>query len=154
MDEGSKKLSELRTGPFEIISTAGNSAFKLRLPPHMKCHNVFNEALLSRWKPDPIMTRALTKPAPIIIDGHEEYEVEGILDANWYNKHFQYKVAYKGYGKEHDEWQFQDNLLEDMGKDALMDMERAFYAARPGAKRYSDLVKERAKGKSGMKKKS
>ena len=46
MDEGSKKLSDLRTGPFEIISMVGDSAFKLRLPPHMKCHNVFNESLL------------------------------------------------------------------------------------------------------------
>ena len=47
MDEGSKKLSDLCMGPFEVIGTVGESAFKLKLPPHMKCHNVFNESLLS-----------------------------------------------------------------------------------------------------------
>ena len=41
-DEGSKKLSDLHTGPFEIVGTVGESAFKLRLPPHMKCHNVLD----------------------------------------------------------------------------------------------------------------
>ena len=153
-DEGSKKLSDLRTGPFEIVGTAGDSAFRLKLPPHMKCHSVFNESLLSQWKPDPITTRSPAEPPPVIIDGHEEYEIERILDANWYNKHFQYKVTYRGYGKEHDEWQFRDDLLEDMGKDALMDMEAAFYAAHPRAKRYTDSVKERSMGKPGMKKKS
>ena len=153
-DEGSKKLSDLRTGPFEVIGMVGESAFKLKLPPHMKCHNVFNESLLSQWELDPIMTQAPTEPAPIIINGHEEYEVEKILDVNWYNRHFQYKVTYKGYGKEHDEWQFQDDLLEDMGEDALHNMEEAFYAAHPRAKRHTDSVRERSMGKSGMKKKS
>ena len=153
-DEGSKKLSDLRTGPFEIIGTVGDSAFKLKLPPHMKCHNIFNESLLSQWKLDPITTQVLVEPPLVIIDGHEEYEVERILGANWYNKHFQYKVAYKGYGKEHDEWQFRDDLLEDMGKDALLVMERAFYVAHPGVKCYTNLVREHSAGKSGMKKKS
>ena len=41
-----------------------------------------------------------------------------------------------------------------MGKDALMDMEGAFYAAHPRVKRCTDSVKERSVGKSGMKKKS
>ena len=90
MDEGSKKLSDLCTGPFKIIGMVGESAFKLKLPPHMRCLNVFNESLLSRWKPDPITTWAPMEPTPIIINGHKEYKVEGILDANWYNKHIQY----------------------------------------------------------------
>ena len=41
-----------------------------------------------------------------------------------------------------------------MGEDALHDMEAAFYAAHPRAKRHTDSVKERSTGKSGMKKKS
>ena len=90
----------------------------------------------------------------MIVDGHVEYEIGKILDANWYNKHFQYKVTYKGYGKEHDEWQFRDDLLEDMGEDALLDMEAAFYAAHPRAKHYTDSVKQRSVGRSGMRKKS
>ena len=68
--------------------------------------------------------------------------------------HYKYKVTYKGYGKEHDKWQFWDDLLEDMGKDALMDMEVAFYAAHLRAKCHTDSVKERSTGRSGMRKKS
>jgi hypothetical protein len=83
-DEGSKKLSDLRTGPFEIIGQAGENAFKLRLPPHMKVHPVFNVTLLSKAKEDPIIGRKPSEPAPIVVEGHDEYEVDKILSSNWY----------------------------------------------------------------------
>jgi len=47
-DEGSKKLSDKRTGPFKIIKKVSDSAYKLKLPPHMNCHPVFNIDLLSK----------------------------------------------------------------------------------------------------------
>ena len=46
-------------------------------------------------------------------------------------KHFQYKVQYEGYGKEHDEWLFRDDLLEDLGEESLRDFEDEFYAKHP-----------------------
>jgi hypothetical protein len=45
------------------------------------------------------------------LKGEPHYEVEEIIDSNWYYGHLQYKIKYKGYGKEHDEWQFRDDLL-------------------------------------------
>jgi len=54
-DEGSKKLSDKRTGPFKIIEKLSNSVYRLQLPPHMKCYPVFNSSLLLKEKPDPIM---------------------------------------------------------------------------------------------------
>jgi len=48
MDEGSKKLSDLRTGPFTIVKKVGEGAYKLRLPPHMKVNPTFNESLLTK----------------------------------------------------------------------------------------------------------
>ena len=46
-DEGSKKLSDLRTGPFTILKKVGDGAYKLLLPKHMKINPVFNVALLT-----------------------------------------------------------------------------------------------------------
>jgi len=54
MDEGSKKLSDLRTGPFTILKKVGDGAYKLLLPKHKKVNPVFNVALLTRSAPDPI----------------------------------------------------------------------------------------------------
>ena len=56
-DEGSKKLSDKRTGPFEIIRKISDSAYKLKLPPHMNCHPVFNINLLSEVQLDKIPGR-------------------------------------------------------------------------------------------------
>jgi hypothetical protein len=53
-DEGSKKLSDLCMGPFTILKQVGDSAFKLKLPLHMKCHPVFNITLLSKVHNDEI----------------------------------------------------------------------------------------------------
>jgi len=143
-DEGSKKLSDLRMGPFEVTKKVGTLAYCLKLLPHMKVHPVFNVALLSKFREDPISGRAPTELAPIIVEGQAQYEIEKILDSNWMGKHFQYKVTYKGYGKEHDEWQFRDDLLEDMGKEALHQLEAAFYTRNP-AKLHTDTVREREK---------
>ena len=120
-DEGAKKLSDLRTGPFEVVKKVGDGAYKLKLPAHVKVHPVFNVALLTKWRPDPILGRVQPEPTPVIIDGHEEYVIKKILNSNWLGKHFQYKVTYDSYGKEHDEWLFRDNLLEDLGVESLED---------------------------------
>lgn len=65
-------------------------------------------------------------------------------------KHFQYKVRYDGYGKEHDEWLFRDNLLEDLGEESLEDFEKEFYHKHPGAKKHTDPTRERRKGKRSL----
>ncbi len=53
-DEGSRKLSDKRTGPFEIVRRISESAYELKLPPHMNCHPVFNIDLLSKTPIDKI----------------------------------------------------------------------------------------------------
>ena len=152
-DEGTKKLSDLCTGPFEIIKKVGDGTYKLKLPAHVKVHPGFNVALLTKWQPDPIMGRVQPEPAPIIVDGHEEYVIKKILDSNWLGKHFQYKVTYDGYAKEHDEWLFRDDLLEDLGVESLEDYEREFYARHPTVKRHTDEIRTRTKGKRSIKRK-
>ena len=93
------------------------------------------------------------KPAPVIVDGHEEYVIKRILNSNWLGKHFQYKVTYNGYGKEHDEWLFRDDLLEDLGVESLEDYKKEFYGRHPTAKRHTDEIRARTKGKQSVKRK-
>ena len=152
-DKGAKKLSDLHTGPFKVIKKVGDGAYKLRLPPHVKVNPVFNVALLTKWQPNPIPGWVQLEPAPIIVDGHEEYIIKKILDSNWLGKHFQYKVTYDGYGKEHNEWLFRDNLLEDLGAESLEDYEKEFYGRHPMVKRHMDEIRTRTKGKQLVKKK-
>ena len=114
---------------------------------------MFNVALLTKWQPDPITRRVQPEPAPIIVDGHEEYVIKKILDSNWLGKHFQYKVTYDGYGKEHDEWLFRDDMLEDLGVESLEDYEKEFYGRHPTAKRHTDEVRVRTRGKRSVRKK-
>jgi len=152
-DEGSKKLSDLRTGPFLVIEVTGEGTYKLKLPLHMKIHPVFNVYLLTKAEEDLIPGRTPSEPSPVIVEGHQEYEIESIVAANWFNKHFQFKVHYKGYGKEHDEWQFRDDLLEDLGKENLHILVAQFYRGNPDAPRPSDKYKGRIAPKTTIKKK-
>ena len=152
-DEGAKILSDLRTGPFEVVKKVGDGVYKLKLPAHVKVHLVFNVALLTKWRPDPILGQVQPEPTPVIIDGHKEYVIKKILNSNWLGKHFQYKVTYDGYGKEHDEWLFRDDLLEDLGVESLEDYEKEFYGRHPAAKRHTDEIRTWAKGKQSVKKK-
>jgi len=64
--------------------------------------------------------------------------VEKIIDSNWYYSYLQFKVKYKGYKKEHDEWLFRDNLLEDLGEESLGDYEKEFYEEHPKAPHHQD----------------
>ena len=75
------------------------------------------------------------------------------MDSNWYGNHFQYKVHYDGYSKDHDEWLFRDDLLEDLGQESLADFEEEYYSGHPTAKRHTDTVRTRTQKKRGFKKK-
>jgi len=130
----------------------GEGAYKLLLLKHMKVNPVFHVTLLTRSSPDPILGQVQPEPTPIIVDGQEEYTIQKFLDSNWLGKHFQYKVTYEGYGKEHDEWLFRDDLLEDLGAESLEDYETQFYAKHPMAKHHTDEIRVRTKGQRSIKK--
>ena len=138
MDEGSKKLSNKRTGPFKVVKKISDTVYELKLPPHMKCHPVFNIDLLTKEKPDRIPGRQSKEPTPVIIEGEPQYKVEKLINSNWYYGHLQYKVRYKGYGKEHNEWQFRDNLLEDLGEETLEEYQKEFHKNHPDTPRIGD----------------
>ncbi|QRW22949.1 Retrotransposable element Tf2 protein [Rhizoctonia solani] len=124
----SPKLTEQRLGPFKVMEKISNRAYRLELPPTMRIHNVFYVGLLSKVKRD--NKRAFkNRPPPVTVDGEEEYEVEGITDAEERNGKWFFRVKWKGYGPEENTWEPRENLKnagkilkkykEDMRKKAL-----------------------------------
>ncbi|QRW17416.1 Retrotransposable element Tf2 protein [Rhizoctonia solani] len=105
----SPKLTEQRLGPFKIIKKISNRAYRLELPPTMQIHNVFYVGLLSKVKRD--KKRAFkNRPPPVTVDGEEEYEVEGITNAEERDGKWFFQVKWKGYGSEENTWEPQENL--------------------------------------------
>ena len=95
----SKKLGEKRYGPFKILGKEGLTAYRLKLPnTWKKIHPVFNEALLTPYKPPVYPQQQLPQPAPpVIVEGDEEYKVDEILDSQMRNSKLQYLVRWKDY---------------------------------------------------------
>ncbi|KAF8679652.1 hypothetical protein RHS04_04614 [Rhizoctonia solani] len=100
----SPKLTEQRLGPFKVIKKISDRAYQLKLPSTMRIHNVFYVGLLSKVKRD--KKRAFEScPPPVTVDGEEEYEVEGITDAEERNGKWFFRVKWKGYGLEENTWE-------------------------------------------------
>jgi hypothetical protein len=107
----SKKLDNKRLGPFEILEPVGQGAYHLKLPDCWRIHNVFNESFLSCYIPGEYPSqKLLLKLPPLVIDDQNEYEVEDILDAWYFNKMLKFLVKWKGYPCEENTWELQLHL--------------------------------------------
>ena len=81
-------------------------AYRLALPEHMKIHNVFHVDLLTPFVETHAHGPAYTPPLPDLIDGHEEQEIEAILDS-WCKGRYgalQYLIQWKGFPLLENEW--------------------------------------------------
>ena len=91
-----KKLDNLRDGPLEIMRKIGKALYQLKLPlawTKAGIHPVFNETMLHPYhRPAFDSQRSDPPPPPDIINDHEEYEVERILDARMWRGRIQYHV--------------------------------------------------------------
>ena len=61
-------------GPFPTLKMVGENACELELPEAMKIYPVVNVSQVKKYH------SSLQRPAPIEIDGKEQYKVEDILD--------------------------------------------------------------------------
>ena len=94
-------------GPFKVVETIGQQAYKLSLPEDWKIHPVFHVSLLKDWR-----TASLQEDQPIPSDAPEVeepfYEVEKIL--RWRkikrNKKIvkEYLILWKGYPVKEASW--------------------------------------------------
>jgi hypothetical protein len=112
-DRPSKKLDDKRYGPFPITEIIGPNAYKLKLPPSMKIHPVFNTVRLRPYTEDSITGRkAPPRPPPVITGDNPEWEVEIIKDSRLYRGKLQYLVKWKGYPQEDSTWEPASNLAK------------------------------------------
>jgi hypothetical protein len=97
----SRKLLPRWIGPFEVVQVVGPVAYKLKMNPGWRVHPVFHVSLLEPYRES---GRVQPPPSPNEMEGALEYEVELILEHRFRgikNPKAYYKVAWKGYGIEH-----------------------------------------------------
>ena len=95
-------------GPYTIVEVhAACSTVTLDMPNSPNVFPVFHSSQVKPFKPnDPLLfpSRELERPQPVIIDGHEEFIIDCILDERRRGRGFQYLVRWRGYGPEDDRW--------------------------------------------------
>ena len=73
------KLAPRRYGPFPITRVISRTSYQLKIPPQWKIHDIFHATLLTPYKETTLNGRQSQEPAPELIDGQLEWEVEQIL---------------------------------------------------------------------------
>jgi hypothetical protein len=107
----SRKLLPKWIGPFEVVQVVGTVAYKLKKNPGWRVYPVFHVLLLEPYKES---GRVQPPPPPIEMEGALEYGVESILEHRFWgikNPEAYYKVAWKGYGIEHNSWAPESNVV-------------------------------------------
>ena len=75
------KLRRRWIGPYPVTMVISPVVYKWDLPPSWSVHPVFHVSNLKRFHRSRELERAdhEESPPPIVVDGHEEYDVEAIL---------------------------------------------------------------------------
>ena len=129
LNRPSRKLSEKRTGPFEIISKVGTHAYRLKLPLNWKnVHPVFHVSKLDPYHEDPNHPNHPTPP-PDVIGEELEWEVEKILDSKFQGGRLLFFVKWLGYPDSDASWEDEINLENSP------DIIAEFYKTHPSAPR-------------------
>ena len=120
------KLAPRRYGPFLITRVISRTSYQLTLPPQWKIHNVFHATLLTPYKETALNGNRNQEPAPELINGQPEWEVEQILHVRRYWRQVQYLVRWKGFSEAHDSWEPASNVHAD-------ELVKEFYKRHPKA---------------------
>ena len=90
----------------------------------MRIHNVFHVSLLDRYTP-PVAGQHPPEPQPTIVDDHDEYEDERILDSKRRYRKLYYHVQWAAYNYLQTTWEPASNL------ENAQDLVDEFHAANP-----------------------
>lgn len=107
--KGSRKLAPRFIGPFRVLQTIGNQAYRLSLPQQYdRIHNVFHVSLLEPWrKPSREDDESLPMPE---LEDEDEYEVEEVRDEKLIEGETHFLVKWKGWPSEYNQWVPQEDM--------------------------------------------
>jgi len=114
------KLAPRHQGPFHISKVISPVAYQLALPLSWGIHNVFHSSLLLPYKETTTHGPNFTWPPPDLIEGEEEYEVEGVINHRYYGcrRQLQYLIKWKGYPSSDNTWEaVEDVHAKDLVKE-------------------------------------
>ena len=120
------KLAPRCYGPFPITRVISCTSYQLKLPPQWKIHNIFHATLLTPYKETALNGHQNQEPAPELINGQPEWEVEQILHVRRYQRQIQYLVRWKGFSEAHNSWEPAFNVHAD-------ELIKEFYKRHPKA---------------------
>ena len=104
-----EKLTERFVGPYRIKKIVSSNVVELELPSTVKIHLVVNISRIQRYIGQ-VEGQRKEQPAPVIIEGEEEWEVERILNKQRIQGKDKYLVQWKGFMAELDTWEGRENL--------------------------------------------
>ena len=119
----SEKLTERFVGPYQVKRIISTNAIELDLPSTVKIHPVVNVSRVRRYR-DQVKGQKKERPAPVIIEEEEEYEIEKILNKKKFRGKDQYLVQWKSYTAEEDTWEPKENLGN--AKDLVKEFEEEY----------------------------
>jgi hypothetical protein len=109
--DGVRKLIPAWAGPFPVIKVNSKVTYTLELPDDIRTEPVFHVHLLKLYHAN---TRELLPPPTTLIDGHEAFEVEAVINHRIRKlrsgPRTEYRVAFKGYGPHYNKWLPLENL--------------------------------------------
>jgi len=123
-----EKLTERFVGPYKIKEIVSSNAVKLELPSTVRIHPVINISRIRRYIGQ-VEGQKKEQPAPVIIEGEEEWKMERILNKQQVRGKNKYLVCWKGFTAESDTWEERENLenakeaIEEFKKEYRQDME-------------------------------
>jgi len=118
-----EKLMERFIGPYKVKKTVSANAVKLELPSTIKIHPVVNISRIRRYIGQ-VEGQRKEQPAPVIIEGEEEWKVERILNKQQIRGKDKYLVQWKGFMAESDTWEGIENL--ENTKEVVKEFEKEY----------------------------
>jgi len=95
--EGARKVMRVWQGPFEVLDVPSPVNVKVKMPRHLRTHNVLHVSKVKPWNETTRFGDRGAQPSYEMIDGDPEYEVETLLARKVVNGRVSYLVKWLGY---------------------------------------------------------
>jgi hypothetical protein len=128
----STKLEPLNWGPFKVAELVNANAVRLQLPPRWQLHPVINTSFLLPFHASAYNERRQpTIPTPDIIAGEEHHHVSAFVNHRYLrNRYLQFLIEYTGQGTAAREWQFAEDLADDLSPVVMASIIKQYREAR------------------------